>query len=79
MREGRVRREGETVGVKKLLGPHAGTRELDQSGPWVPGREALLIPEDLLWGFCVRDLNSGWRCGWCCGLIYLRPLLTQPR
>lgn len=55
------------------------TRELDQSGSWVPGREALLIPEDLPWSFCVHDLNSGWRCGWSCGLIYLQPLLTQPR
>lgn len=55
------------------------TRELDQSGSWVSGREALLIPEDLPRSFCVRDLNSGWRCGWSCGLIYLQPLLTQPR
>lgn len=33
---------------------------------------ALLIPWGICHGgFCVRDANSGWRCGYRCGLIYL--------
>lgn len=56
--------KGWNSGSEKAARSARRARELDQSGPWVSGRGALLIPEDLPWSFCVRDLNSGWRCGW---------------